>query len=88
VKSDTLNIPDNEITERGQARLNQKSDSEIRQDIVERRDEQLRGERGPPNEIDREKFEEYPYRGQQVTPKKNPNKGKKELTPKSLMVKY
>jgi hypothetical protein len=88
VKSDTLNIPDNEITERGQARLNQKSDSEIRRDIVERRDAQLRGERGPPNQIDREQFEEYPYQGQQVTPKKNPNKGKKELTPKSLKREY
>jgi hypothetical protein len=74
VKSDTLNIPDNEVNERGQARLNQKSDSEIRRDIVERRDEQLRGERGPPNEIDREQFIEYPYEGQQVTPKKTQKK--------------
>jgi hypothetical protein len=88
VKSDTLNIPDNDVSERGQARLNQKSDSEIRRDIVERRDAQLRGERGPPNQIDREQFVEYPYQGQQVTPKKNPNKGKKELTPKSLKTEY
>jgi hypothetical protein len=88
IKSDTFDIPDYEITDRGKSRLNQKSDAEIRRDIVERRDDQLRGERGPPNEIDREQFEEYPYQGQQVTPKKNPNKGKKELTPKSLKSEY
>jgi hypothetical protein len=89
IKSDTIIIPDYEITEKGQARINRKSDAEVRKDIVEKRDEQLRGERGPPNEIDREQFfEEYPYKGQQVTPKKNPQKGKKELTPKSLKTEY
>jgi hypothetical protein len=49
----------------------------------------LRGERGPPNEIDRDQFEEYPYQGQLVTPKKNPQKTKgKELTPKTLKTQY
>jgi hypothetical protein len=89
VKSNTFDIPENEITKKGKARLDRKSDAQVRKDIVEKRDEQLRGERGPPNQIDREQFIEYPYdQGQQVTPKKNPNKGKKELTPKSLKTQY
>jgi hypothetical protein len=88
IKSDTFDIPENEITDRGRARLDRKSDAEVRKSIVENRDEQLRGERGPPNEIDREKFEEYPYEGQLVTPKKNPQKEKKELTPKILKTAY
>jgi hypothetical protein len=88
IKSDTFDIPDYEVTERGQSRINRKSDAEVRKSIVEKRDEQLRGERGAPNQIDREQFEEYPYELQQVTPKKNPNKGKKELTPKSLKTQY
>jgi hypothetical protein len=88
IKSDTFDIPDNEITDRGRARLDRKSDAEVRKSIVEKRDDQLRGERGPPNEIDRDQFMEYPFEGQQVTPKKNPNKGKKELTPKSLKTEY
>jgi hypothetical protein len=88
IKSDTFDIPDNEITDRGRARLDRKSDAEVRKSIVEKRDEQLRGERGAPNQIDREQFEEYPYEGQQVTPKKNPQKQKKELTPKSLKTQY
>jgi hypothetical protein len=88
IKSDTFDIPENEVTERGQARINRKSDAEVRKSIVEKRDDQLRGERGPPNKIDREQFEEYPYEGQLVTPKKNPQKQKKELTPKSLKTQY
>jgi hypothetical protein len=87
IKSDTFDIPDYEVTERGQSRINRKSDSEVRRDIVERRDDQLRTERGPPNTIDREQFE-YPYVEQQVTPKKNPQKEKKELTPKSLKTEH
>jgi hypothetical protein len=88
IKSDTFDIPDYEITERGQSRLDRKSDAEVRKSIVERRDDQLRGERGPPNEIDRDQFEEYPYEGQQVTPKKNPKTKGKELTPKTLKTQY
>jgi hypothetical protein len=88
VKSDTFDIPDNEITDRGRARISRKSDAEVRKEIVEKRDDQLRGERGPPNEIDREKFEEYPYEGKLITPRKNPQKVKKELTPKSLKTEY
>jgi hypothetical protein len=88
IKSDTFDIPDFEVTERGQSRINRKSDAEVRKSIVEKRDEQLRGERGAPNQIDREQFEEYPYEEQQVTPKKNPQKQKKELTPKSLKTQY
>ncbi len=88
IKSDTFDVTDFELTERGQSRINRKSDAEVRKSIVEKRDEQLRGERGAPNQIDREQFEEYPYELQQVTPKKNPNKGKKELTPKSLKTQY
>jgi hypothetical protein len=87
IKSETFDIPDNEITDRGQSRINRKSDSEVRRDIVERRDDQLRTERGPPNTIDRDQFE-YPYEGQQVTHKKNPQIGKKELTPRSLKTQY
>jgi hypothetical protein len=54
IKSDTFDIPDNEITFRGRARLDRKSDTEVRKLIVEKRDEQLRGERGAPNQRDRE----------------------------------
>jgi hypothetical protein len=87
IKSDTFDIPDNEVTERGRARLDRKSDAEVRKSIVEQRDDQLRSERGPPSEIDREQFKEYPYdQGQHVTPTKNPQK--KELTPKSQNTVY
>jgi hypothetical protein len=88
IKSDTFDIPENEVTERGQARINRKSDAEVRKLIVENRDDQLIGERGPPNQIVREQYEEYPYEGKLVTPKKNPQKGKKNLTPKSLKTEY
>jgi hypothetical protein len=86
VKSDTFEIPENEVTERGNFRLNQKSDAEVRKSIVEKRDSQLKGERGPLNTINRDQFQEYPYDIQEVTPKKNPQK--KELTPKSLKTQY
>jgi hypothetical protein len=46
---------------------NRKSDSEVRRDIVERRDDQLRTERGPPNTIDRDQFNNGKEE-QQVTP--------------------
>jgi hypothetical protein len=88
IKTESFDIPENSVSERGRARLDRKSDAQVRKDIVEKRDEQLRGERGPPNEIDRERFQEYPYQEQQITPKKNPQKEKKELTPKSLKTAY
>ncbi len=89
IKSDTFDIPENEITERGQMRINrEKTDAEVRKKLIEDRDEQLRGERGPPNVIDREQYEEYPYDERNVTPKKNPQKEKKELTPKILKTAY
>ena len=88
IKADTFDIPNNEVTEKGQERLNRQNDSEIRKKMVDDRDEQLIGERGPPNVLDRERFEEYPYEERNFTPKKNPQKDKKELTPKSLKTIY
>ena len=87
IKSETFDYPENDITERAQIRI-EKSDAEVRKKINEDRDEQLKGERGPANVINREQYEEYPYGNKNVTPEKNPQKEKKELTPKQRKTVY
>ncbi len=79
IKTESFDIPENSVSEKGRARLDRKSDAQVRKDIVEKRDQQLLGERGPPNEIERERYQEYPCQEQQITPKKNPQKEKGRL---------
>lgn len=88
VKSETFDYAENDITERGQMRMERDSGAEIRRKITEDRDEQLKGERGPDNVINREQYEDYPYGNKNVTPEKNPQKEKKEISPKQRKTLY
>jgi hypothetical protein len=77
IKNDTSELPDYEVSEKGQTRLNRmKTDAEVRAKIIEDRDEQLRSERFRGNTIDREQYQEYDYDDKFVTPQKNPMKNK------------
>jgi hypothetical protein len=77
IKNDTFELPDYEVSENGQTRLNRvKTDSEVRAKMIEDRDEQLRSERFRGNTIDREQYQEYKYDDKFVTPNKNPMKNK------------
>jgi hypothetical protein len=61
------------LQQRGQSRINLRELILEAKDIVERRDDQLRTERGPPNTIDRDQLNIHEE--QQV--KKNPQKEKR-----------
>jgi hypothetical protein len=77
IKNDTFELPDYEVSEKGQTRLNRvKTDAEVRAKITADRDEQLRSERFRGNTIDREQYQEYKYDDKFVTPNKNPMKNK------------
>ena len=84
VKNETFDYPENEIIDRGKMRM----ESDIRKKMIEDRDEQLKGERGPDNVINREQYEDYPYENKNLTPEKNPQKEKKELSPKQRKTIY
>jgi hypothetical protein len=73
VKADSTDTPKYNLTDRGQTRLDRnKTDAQIRAKIIEDRDEQLKSERFRGNTIDRERYQEYDYDENFVTPKKNP----------------
>jgi hypothetical protein len=75
VKADSTDTPKYDLSDRGVTRLNRmKTDSEVRAKMIEDRDEQLRSERFRGNTIDRERYQEYDYDENFVTPKKNPLK--------------
>ena len=75
VKADSTDTQKYDLSDRGVTRLNRmKTDSEVRAKMIEDRDEQLRSERFRGNTIDRERYQEYDYDENFVTPKKNPLK--------------
>jgi hypothetical protein len=73
IKADSTDTQKYDLSDRGVTRLNRmKTDSEVRAKMIEDRDEQLRSERFRGNTIDRERYQEYDYDENFVTPKKNP----------------
>ena len=66
VKNETFDYPENDIINRGKMRM----ESDIRKKMIGDRDEQLRGERGHDNVINREQYEDYLYGNKNVTPEK------------------
>jgi hypothetical protein len=86
IKSDSTDVPEYDVTDRGEARINQqkKTDAEVRKKIIEDRDEQLKSEKFRRNTLDREQYQEYEYGENFVTPNKNPMKN--QPSPKLIYV--